>query len=205
MQGRKVFVAVLSFAFVVIMFLGNFVFLLGNSPFYSSEFNKLGVNSTAAFSVTGFVTGKAPLPPYFTNSESSHLKDVKSLFSGVRFAYYSAILLLGIAIALLVKRGLFSSVMPASLTASGAFSLLLLLVIFLSSINFSSFFSIIHRPFFASGSWVFPEDSLLVSLFPERFFHDFANNLFRLILVNAAVFLGIGLFIRKKFKRNLKR
>jgi uncharacterized membrane protein len=35
--------------------------------------------------------------------------------------------------------------------------------------DFSTFFAAFHSLFFAAGTWQFPYDSLLIRLFPERF------------------------------------
>ncbi len=193
----KLLIAV-SAILVALIFLGNFVFLLNNTSFYSSEFSKLGVNATAASNVVSFVNGKAPLSSSFNYAESSHLGDVKRVLTSVKRLYYGAIILLASAIIYLFRTGKFLRLMPKIFAVSGLVSLILLLLLFLLSLSFSAFFGVLHKPFFASGTWLFPADSLLIGLFPERFFSDFARNLLLLVLVNSSAFLIIGLFVRKK-------
>ncbi len=189
--------------FVIVIFFGNFVFLLNNHD-YTSEFQKLKVNETIANNVVDFVNGKSTLSSEFNSRESSHLEDVKNLFTAIkRFYYISSLILLIMSIYLFTIKK-FNQIIPKSLIVSGAASLLLLFIIFLLSFSFTEIFNLIHKPFFASNTWIFPADSLLITTFPEQFFKDFAKNLFLLIFVNSAVFLGIGLFIRKKFKQRNK-
>lgn len=193
----------ISAILVALIFLGNFVFLMNNSSFYSSEFSKLGVNATTAANVVSFVSGKSPLGSEFNNTESSHLKDVKRILTAVKQFYYTSVILLAAAVIYLFKSGKFLQLMPKTFILSGSISLLLLLAIFLASLNFDSFFSLLHKPFFSSGTWLFPADSLLISLFPEQFFSDFARTFFILVLVNSSAFLIIGLFVRKMLKKRI--
>ncbi len=193
----------LSFILVALIFLGNFVFLLNNSGFYSSEFSKLGVNATSASNVISFVNGKSPLGREFNAAESSHLEDVKNVLASVKRLYYAAVLLLAAFVIYLFSKKWFMQLMPKAFVISGAVSMLLLLVAFVASLNFDAFFSVLHKPFFASGTWLFPADSLVIQLFPEQFFSDFAKMFFLLILVNSSAFLIIGLFVRKMLKKRV--
>ncbi len=177
--------------------LGNFVFLLNNSGFYSSEFSRLGVNATAASGVMSFVSGKSSLSEGFNWAESSHLEDVKRVLAAVRRVYYAAIILLAAAVIYLLRTGKLLELMPKTFILSGSVSLLLLLALFTASLSFSSSFSLLHKPFFASGTWLFPADSALINLFPEQFFRDFAKTFFLLALVNSSAFLIIGVIIKK--------
>ncbi len=195
----KLLIAV-SAVLVALIFLGNFVFLLNSSSFYSSEFQKLGVNATSASGVMSFVIGKSTLSSEFNHDESLHLDDVKRVLTAVKRLYYAAIIFLAAAVIYLFRIKKFMQIMPKIFVISGAVSLIMLLVIFLASLNFDYFFGIIHRPFFASGTWLFPADSRLIQLFPQKFFHDFAKTFFLIVLVNSSAFLIIGLFVRKKLR-----
>lgn len=185
---------------LALIFLGNFVFLLNSNGFYSSEFSKLGVNATAASGVISFVSGKSSLSGEFNYDESSHLEDVKRVLTTIKRLYYAAVIFLAAAVIYLFRAKKFLKLMPKAFILSGSVSLLLLLILFVSSLSFSSLFSILHRPFFSSGTWLFPADSLLINLFPQQFFSDFAGMFFLLLLVNSSAFLIIGLFVRRKLK-----
>ena len=199
------FVIATAAAFVMVIFLGNFVFLLNNDAFHKSKFEELGVDGTIAANVVNYVNGKTGLRQEFNAAEATHLKDVKNVFGTIWLAYYSSLILLALLITYLLVTDRFKQIIPASMALSGVISLLLLLLIFLFSLNFTGFFSAIHKPFFAPDTWLFPEDSLLVAAFPEKIFQSFAANLFRLIFISSAVFFGAGLYIRKKFKQQITK
>ena len=200
MLTNKSLVAILIALLVLVTLLGNFVYSL-NSFGYSSEFNKLDINETTAGNVVEFVQGRAALLEDFNSREATHLKDVRSIFTIAKRLYHVFLVGLVVMLLYLFKSNKFKQTLPHALLYSGVITLVLLLLIFLLSLNFTDFFNNIHKPFFASGSWIFPEDSLLITSFPQQFFEDFARNLFRLIFVNSALFMGIGLFMRKRFKQ----
>jgi hypothetical protein len=54
---------------------------------------------------------------------------------------------------------------------SGAYVVfgVLVLAVAAALLDFSAFFAAFHGVFFKSGTWLFPFDSLLIRLFPERF------------------------------------
>jgi len=200
MLANKSLVAILVALLFFVTILGNFVYSL-NSFTYYSEFDKLDVNQTIAGNVVDFVQGRATLLEDFNSREATHLENVRSLFSITKRLYYASLFVLIILLLYLFKSNKFKQTLPHALLFSGVISLLLLLLIFLLSLNFADFFNNLHRPLFASGSWIFPKDSLLITSFPQQFFEDFTRSLLRLVFVNSALFIGIGLFMRKKFKQ----
>jgi len=201
MNSKKLLLPFTTFLFVTLILLGNFVFLLNNQSFYINEFEKLDINATQAISVVNYVNSKGELVDGFTPPEVSHLTDVRNLFSKLKIFYYLTLVLQFAVVIYLFTSKKFKIILPKSFVISGVFSLIFLLVLFLLSLSFDTFFTNLHKPFFTANTWIFPQDSLLIQLYPVEFFQDFTNNLFRLIFFNAAVFFGIGLFIRKKFKQ----
>jgi integral membrane protein (TIGR01906 family) len=198
---NKIVTTLLTLLFIIAIILGNFIFLLNSNDFHSSESNKFDTNKSLALNVVSFVNGKSDLDSSFNLREQTHLGDVKILFSKVKYIYYISLVLLFMIIVYLLKTKKIGKIIPDSIVLSGGITLLLLLILFILSLNFTTFFTSLHEPFFASNTWIFPSDSKLIQLFPEQFFNDFENILFVLILINSTVFLGIGLYIRKKFKR----
>ena len=196
----KFLLSLLVLSFMAIIFLGNFTFSLNNYN-YPAKFEELGVNATVASSAVSFVQGKSELGSYFNEREASHLEDVRVIFVSVKRLYYFFLVVMLASIAYAFKTGTYRKAVPLSMAFSGGISLVLLVIIFLTSLNFSAFFSVIHQPFFESGAWLFPADSVLITSFPERFFQDFTGSLFSRIFLNSAIFFGIGFFIGKKFKQ----
>jgi integral membrane protein (TIGR01906 family) len=192
---------ILTALFVIIIIFGNLVFQLNGSGFYIAQSEALDTNVSLTLATATFVAGKGPLPEPFTEPEAAHLNDVRSLFSKIRFIYYASLLLLLALGVILFRQKRFLAEMPRALFLSGSITLVVLAAALLLSLtNFNAAFNGIHAPFFQAGTWQFPQDSLLMTLFPESFFRSFTFSMFRLIFVNAALFFGFGIFINKKYK-----
>lgn len=74
-------------------------------------------------------------------------------------------------------------------SAISAFTLIVLL--FLLSLSFPAFFEAFHKVLFPAGNYMFPSDSLLITMFPEKFFQDYA----RKVLFHSAILSLILLFL----------
>lgn len=117
----------------------------------------------------------APLPeswhglPGFDAGAVSHLMDVRRVIDGARIATGAAAALLAGWVGLCVARRRWRPL--AGSMRAGAYALFGLLVLagLSAFLDFSTFFAAFHSLFFASGTWTFPYDSLLIRLFPERF------------------------------------
>ncbi|MDO8915665.1 MAG: DUF1461 domain-containing protein [Coriobacteriia bacterium] len=116
-----------------------------------------------------------PLPetwrglPGFDASAVSHLMDVRRVLDGARIATGLVAALLAGWVGLCVARRRWSPL--ARGMRAGAYTLfgLLALAVLSAFLDFSAFFAVFHSLFFAEGTWTFPYDSLLIRLFPERF------------------------------------
>jgi integral membrane protein (TIGR01906 family) len=64
-------------------------------------------------------------------------------------------------------------------------------------VDFGRFFSAFHGVFFDPGTWVFPEDSLLIGLFPERFWMASGVALGVALALSGLVLAGISVGIRR--------
>lgn len=121
------------------------------------------------------VEGRGTLPeaidgrPAFDASAVSHLTDVRDVFAGARLATWvllAALLLVGAAAWSSGRRDAVSSALKI-----GAWSIVASVTLagLVAVVDFDVFFSAFHSLFFAAGTWTFPYDSLLIQLFPERF------------------------------------
>ena len=199
-SGEKLFAWLLVLLLLIVTWSGNFVFLLNSERFHENEFSKIGANASVGMSVVDYVRGRAPLTERFNERESSHLADVRSLFSKIKAAYYASLaLMIGAAVFLFIQ-GRSASILPDAFFRSGLISLALIALLFLASLSFGSFFAAIHKPFFAGDTWLFPADSLLIQTFPQEFFRDFTGALTRSIFLNSAVFLFGGIFVKRRLR-----
>lgn len=134
----------------------------------------------------------------FTESELSHMFDVKEVVQGALIAWY---ILIGLSVAILgwfLIMGQWSS-MRHAFQAGGWVTLSLIgaLLIFLL-VSFDTLFTRFHQLFFADGTWLFDESSTLIRLFPFVFWRD----AFTLVL-SFTLLVGILLVVITR-KRKLK-
>ena len=214
------FFLVFFMLFLLVIGLPSFFAL---SPFiYFSEVE--GVNSSIVdanhfyINVYEFLVYQKQLDSAFTINEASHMHDVRILFNAFRFLSFIFLSLIFVYVYLIFKisnsknkrRGNFSgkyvlvelSIFLKKLKYSifislGFFVFLLFFVLF----NFSSSFTMFHFIFFPQGNWIFPFDSLLISLFPQYFFMGVAKKIFLLSLIVISSILVFVFFFEKKFLR----
>jgi integral membrane protein (TIGR01906 family) len=116
-----------------------------------------------------------PLPetwrgmPGFDAAAVSHLMDVRRVLDGARVATGLAAALLAGWVGWCVARRRWRPLAAGMRVGAAALLGLLVLAGLSAFLDFSSFFAVFHSLFFASGTWTFPYDSLLIRLFPERF------------------------------------
>lgn len=108
----------------------------------------------------------------FTESELSHMFDVKEVVQGALLAWY---IVVGLSVAMLgwfMIMGQWSS-MRLAFQSGGWVTLGLIgaLLIFLL-VSFDTLFTRFHQLFFADGTWLFDESSTLIRLFPFVFWRD---------------------------------
>lgn len=112
--------------------------------------------------------------PVFNDRETTHMEDVKRLYSMVLFARGVSIAALAACVILLLifSRGKVFKLLCASYLMVGAALLVLAGVIFLlSRNNFSAFWERFHTIFFTNDLWILdPRTDLLIRMVPEEFF-----------------------------------
>lgn len=108
----------------------------------------------------------------FTESELSHMLDVKKVVQNALLAWY---IIIGLSVAILgwfLIMGQWGS-MRQAFQAGGWVTLGLIsaLLVFLF-VSFDTLFTRFHQLFFADGTWLFDESSTLIRLFPFVFWRD---------------------------------
>lgn len=136
----------------------------------------------------------------FTESELSHMLDVKEVVQGALLAWY---IIIGLSVAILgwfLIMAQWSSLRQAFRTGGWVtLGLIVALLIFLL-VSFDTLFDRFHRLFFADGTWLFDQSSTLIRLFPLVFWRD----AFALVLI-FTLLIGILLvsLTRKRKSKNL--
>lgn len=129
--------------------------------------------------------------PAFDTAAVSHLLDVRAVISGARVAVGIVALLLAAYAAWCVAKRRFAPLGRGM--RWGALGLVAgtIIAVVAAVTSFDALFTAFHGLFFSAGTWVFPEDSLLIRLFPERFWVASGAAWAVLIVVGAAV-LGVS-------------
>jgi len=197
MKFLKIVCAV-SIAIVII--LASFFFLLFNSHFYSYEFKKQDISSSELsnsqyVSYTGqivryffrkgtlYITDKNGnvIENFFSKREIIHMQDVKNIIKLTLFVLFSSFIISFIFILYLEdKRFIFRYASIGAL-------IFVLLTVVLVTLNFDSTFTLFHKILFRNNFWLLPENSMLIQMFPESFFSDFALSWFGIISVVSAI------------------
>ena len=206
-----------------VIILGSFHLMIFYKGFYFQEYYKNGVyaklssNETQAMTMAQNITdnifdyfhGKAELN-YFDAKEVSHMQDVKNLIALMDMMYYlSAIIFVCIFFYIYIQFN--KDIMKFlektySMIIYGAIAAMVFLVLFfiITVFYFEPFFIMFHLLFFPQGNWVFAPTSLLITIFPEQFFIDITLRIFVFALVQAIVFLIIGIWVRKNVRLHHK-
>lgn len=119
----------------------------------------------------------------------SHLEDVRSVISGANVVagLLAALVSVWLGVRVLTRK---TATVASALRLGGALAALMVVAVgVLGLTDFDAFFAKFHSLFFAAGTWVFPYDSLLIRLFPERFWVTAAAALGASVLVVAALYV----------------
>jgi len=158
--------------------------------------------ATIAEDVRAFVVaGEGTLPstvrgrPGFDASAVSHLTDVRDVLARARLVSIALAAALAAWVVAMVRRGERARV-GVALKAGAALSALLVAgAVLVGVTDFDAFFSAFHGLFFASGTWTFPYDSLLIRLFPEPFWAASGVAWGALVLLFAAGYWFAGVWL----------
>lgn len=177
-------VAALLWAAVV---LGSAVLALTLPVYTTAMTQALGVPASSGLSAADVValssdvralvadTEYDPLPatwkgqPAFDAAAVSHLMDVRRVFSAARLAVGVVALLLATYVGWCVALRRFGPLSRGMTAGSALLAGGMALALLAGLLSFDALFTAFHGLFFAAGTWTFPADSLLIRLFPERF------------------------------------
>jgi hypothetical protein len=136
-----------------------------------------------------------PLPatwkgaPAFDAAAVDHLMDVRRVIAATRVAAGIAALLLAAYAGLCVVRSRVDRLRAGMRAAAALCGVAVVGSVVAAMADFPSFFAAFHGLFFKAGTWAFPADSLLIRLFPERFWEASGAAWALLVMTGAAVLL----------------
>ncbi|MBN2459349.1 DUF1461 domain-containing protein [Candidatus Woesearchaeota archaeon] len=203
---QKILVIISIALLVLIVFSASFFLVLFDKSFYDKEFEKYGqydelgvqgVRNTVDYLINYLTSENRDADSQerlsiFLPEERSHLEDVHRLISWVKFVAIGSFLIVPLFIFRLSRLQGFKDNLRRMLIYSGISSLAVLLIVFLLSLNFPAFFEGFHRVLFPQGNYSFPEHYLLIKLFPEAFFNDYAKKIFFHVIIISLILLFLG-------------
>lgn len=212
---EKILTITAAVLILILTFSLSFFLVLIDRGFYDKSYSKYGAYDkigvegvrTTTDALIMYLTTEMPTGEttqaisVFTENEKSHLADVRIIMLCLKYAaILSLVGIILIFLRLRTKGNLGANVEKVCLYAAIANTAFLAIIILLS-INFTWLFTNFHKVFFPQGNWIFPMDSLLITLFPREFFEDFLKKtLFHTgILTVILYFLGTSSnFFEKK-------
>lgn len=165
----------------------------------------------AAETARRYVTGRVNVLPErvagedgFDAATREHLDDVRHVVTAARWLAVVALVALWNLVAHAVAHGT-QPELARGLRWSGRALLALAAVLVLAgSVDFSSAFVAFHRVFFPQGGWVFPYDTLIIRLLPERFWALAGAAMVGLIAAAGVVLLLASRFVRRLFEERAR-
>ncbi len=171
-----------------------------HAEYYLDDADELYLN------VFEFLVYQRDLSSKFTADETSHMHDVRLLFNFFRVfsvLFFISLLAYFFYLKKIVSNNVLLTRFFRSLFVGCVISFVLVLFILLVSFfDFVSSFDIFHRVFFPQGNWLFPADSLLITLFPQSFFFSIAKKILFSSLIISSILGVISYYFYSFFKRS---
>jgi len=221
-KEKIITIASIILIIIVVLILSFFLTFI-NKKFYDKSFQSYGTYAVLGIdgprlivdNLINYLTSetteinKVQQLTLFTEKEQSHLADVQKLIVTLKYIGIAALVLLGLCVWQLMKIKKYEKTLSKIMIISGIGIIAIIAILFLLSSNFPIFFDSFHKLLFPQGNYTFPSDSLLITLFPEQFFSDFASKM----LIEAAIIgsvliligIGINIFMQKKKAEKAKK
>jgi len=194
---------------LVILLLGVVFALLGMNPgVYQYLYEKTGVydvlGETEAHAMTqnvfNFLHHNEELQ-YFTDDEQEHLADVRNVMDNGYLLVFGAFLLFifFLIYTFVVSERKVSQTLEwlsKTLIISGIITLVLVVLLGITGLNFTWFFEQFHVVLFPQGNYAFPADSQLIMLFPEGFWIGISVVLGLAVLLGGLVYVWAGYLVK---------
>ena len=150
---------------------------------------RLGNNATTLnANVISYLRGDEELQG-FTDSEKSHMQDVKKLIDIAKILFLISLAII-IAAIIALKKKTKETFRKASKYSSITTLAISAIITILTLADFGETFYSSHTLLFPQGNWLFPASSLLIQLYPEQFFMEMGLWIFATtILLSIIIFI----------------
>jgi len=168
---QKYFKLILILLIPIIVYLSSFGILVYDSDYYSTltaEYSSVDASQMNKDMVEYFKTGLVPSSfSEFNEKERVHLKDVRDVIQSLLWVLMASVVLFVFLLRFAKDR-------QKIIFYGGIITVVLPILFFLP---FDLLFTQMHNLFFKPGSWVFASNALLVILYTQNFFFEFAKSI----------------------------
>jgi len=201
-----------------------------DTDYYLEQYEELNVTDSSLLdnisleaetnNILGYVSGQNNLSSTFNEKETAHMVDVKSLFQkgfGLRrFSFFVSIILLLIIATRKDDKNNFSPVQKKKnlkdiskiLIYSSLVTIIALILLSLSFLNFSNLFIAAHEIVFDNTNWDLNSNvDVMINMFPLQFFINIMRKIIITSIILSTIILLIGLILkyRDEIKSCLKK
>lgn len=187
----------------------NFKLLALNQNFYQKEFNKLNIYNKIpdadknTLNLINYIKDREPLNSFFNEKEKLHMKDVKDLIQEIFLLFYILLILTILLLIYLIYTKNYKIILN-SIFLSSLLTIIIILILSLSLINFDVSFTKFHLMAFTNNLWQLnPETDNLINLFPLEFFYDITKQIIINILISSFILIILTLVIKIKIKQKI--
>jgi uncharacterized membrane protein len=180
---RKVFLGIFTISIVIFTLLLSFKLVLFFGSYDEKQEEALDFLSSSG-------EGNA----LWTDSERSHMEDVKKIFFFGDVLFYILLLMVTLSFTYCRKDKM---ILNKMLKFSGYGIIGMMGIVFLLSIlSFEMLFEWFHLLLFPQGNWTFPADSELIKTFPQEFFSWFWMKVMGLWSLEGIIFIVVSRYLK---------
>lgn len=203
LKEQKILIILSIILLVFILFSASFFMVFFDKSFYDKSFKKYGiyeelgvlnVRNTLDYLINYLTNENTEINELvgFMPEEKTHLEDVKNIIIWLKALSIASFVLLIIFIMRLSILKDFKPNLKKIFIYGSISTLAVLIIIFVLSLNFPSFFDVFHKILFPQGNYMFPAHYLLIKLFPQELFMDFARKMFFHTGILSLILLFLG-------------
>ena len=177
---------------LLIIFLSTNLLIFDQS-FYKQERTNYELYNQEIDNLLEYFTGGELDKENYSEEEILHLADVKKLIWISLALLCLGAILMGISFLKDTKEHC-----QKECVKRGIYTVILIILLSFTFFNFSSAFTIFHKILFTNNYLLLPAESLLIQMFPERFFIESTKQIILYSLIFSILCIGIGCLPRSK-------
>ncbi|MDP3728054.1 MAG: DUF1461 domain-containing protein [bacterium] len=174
--------------FIILLSINILIF---NQDFYQKEMPQYQEYETELLNLLQYFKGEELNTENYSEKEIFHLKDVRKLM----WVSFIITTLLSLLLIILITK---NSQRKKEFLLGGVYTCILLILLIIVLLTFSTSFIAFHKIFFTNNLWLLPANSLLIQMFPERFFIESLKQIILYSFTLSLLSIIIGVFLQEK-------